>query len=164
MFSESTCSGVSKISNLFLCEHFWVNKSLSMMWPRCFLCQIINLQTHQFNEFVQLLFSTVLKKMFIHFVDVFKYIFIFTVGARSSRRSVGGLSFSPMNMSMTCGQSSAHGQQPQHHKSSAGGFFASWRRSYRMRSKSTASSAHNNVSRKQDTKSMENLLNNRTPR
>jgi hypothetical protein len=31
MFSESTCSGVTKMSNLFLCEHFWVNKSLSMM-------------------------------------------------------------------------------------------------------------------------------------
>jgi hypothetical protein len=31
IFSESTCSGVSKISNFFLCEHFWVNKSLSMM-------------------------------------------------------------------------------------------------------------------------------------
>jgi hypothetical protein len=31
MFSESTCSGVSKISNLFLCKPFWVNKSLSMM-------------------------------------------------------------------------------------------------------------------------------------
>jgi hypothetical protein len=31
IFSESTCSGVSKISNLFLCTHFWVNKYLSMM-------------------------------------------------------------------------------------------------------------------------------------
>jgi hypothetical protein len=30
MFYDSTCSGVSKISNLF-CAHFWVNKSLSMM-------------------------------------------------------------------------------------------------------------------------------------
>jgi hypothetical protein len=29
MISESTCSGVSKISNFFLCEHFWVNKSPS---------------------------------------------------------------------------------------------------------------------------------------
>jgi hypothetical protein len=31
-FSESTCSGVSKISYGFLYSHSWVNKSLSMMW------------------------------------------------------------------------------------------------------------------------------------
>jgi hypothetical protein len=32
MFSESKCSGVSKISNHFLFQAIWVNKSLSMMW------------------------------------------------------------------------------------------------------------------------------------
>jgi hypothetical protein len=32
VFSDSTCSGVSKISYGVFCEHFWVNKSLSMMW------------------------------------------------------------------------------------------------------------------------------------
>jgi hypothetical protein len=34
MFSDSTCSGVSKISNRFLCAHFWVNNLLSMMCIR----------------------------------------------------------------------------------------------------------------------------------
>jgi hypothetical protein len=33
MFSESTCSGVSKISHGFFVHAFWVNKSLSMMCP-----------------------------------------------------------------------------------------------------------------------------------
>jgi hypothetical protein len=30
-FSDSTCSGASKISNFFSCAHFWVNKSLRRM-------------------------------------------------------------------------------------------------------------------------------------
>jgi hypothetical protein len=32
MFSESTCSGVSKISYGFFVHAFWDNKTLSMMW------------------------------------------------------------------------------------------------------------------------------------
>jgi hypothetical protein len=32
MFSESTCSGVPKSITKIFCTHFWVNKSLSMMW------------------------------------------------------------------------------------------------------------------------------------
>ena len=43
----------------------------------------------------------------------------------------------------------------------AGGFFASWRRSYRLRSKSSA--AQTGPPRKKDAKSMENLLNNERP-
>ena len=82
------------------------------------------------------------------------------VGSRSCRRSIGGLSLSPMSMSLT-GPPSAPVQH--NNGKSGGGIFSSWRRSYRMRSKSTAaSSAHNNA-RKKDAKSMENLLSDDRP-
>jgi len=86
----------------------------------------------------------------------------YSFGMRSSRRSIGGLSLSPMSMSIT-GPPTAPvmSSQPK-----SGGFFASWRRSYRLRSKSSSSSAHNsatNTGRKKDTKSMENLLQNERP-
>jgi hypothetical protein len=31
-FSESTCSGAYQVSDGFLLQAIWVNKSLSMMW------------------------------------------------------------------------------------------------------------------------------------
>merc|ERR1712018_90391 len=78
------------------------------------------------------------------------------VGARASRRSVGGLSLSPMSMSMV-GTGNSGGNKYTN-------FFSSWRRSYRLRSKSSSSSAHkNNSTRKKDTKSLENLLDDERP-
>jgi len=80
----------------------------------------------------------------------------YSFGARASRRSVGGLSLSPMSMSMV-GTGNSGGNKYTN-------FFSSWRRSYRLRSKSSSSSAHkNNSTRKKDTKSLENLLDDERP-
>lgn len=79
---------------------------------------------------------------------------MFPVGGRpTSRRSIGGLSLSPMTMSMT---SSAGPTSAPIVKNS--GFFASWRRSYRLRSKSSTATNEGTSRSRKDTKSMENLL------
>lgn len=87
----------------------------------------------------------------------------FTFGSsRCSRRSIGGLSLSPMSMSLT-GPPSAPISSGGKNAAGGSGFFASWRRSYRSRSKSSSGSAQNNSSRKKDAKSMENLLQSERP-
>ena len=60
-----------------------------------------------------------------------------------------------MTMSMTSAASTGPTSAPIVKNS---GFFASWRRSYRLRSKSSSASNSTDISRKKDTKSMENLL------
>jgi len=88
----------------------------------------------------------------------------YSFGNRSSRRSIGGLSLSPMSMSIT-GPPTTIPVAVNNQQGKSGGLFASWRRSYRLRSKSSSSSAHSaaNTGRKKDTKSMENLLQNERP-
>jgi len=88
----------------------------------------------------------------------------YSFGNRSSRRSIGGLSLSPMSMSMT-GPPSTTIPVTAGNQGKSGGIFASWRRSYRLRSKSSSASSHSNTNtgRKKDTKSMENLLQNERP-
>ena len=75
-------------------------------------------------------------------------------GRPTSRRSIGGLSLSPMTMSMTM-TSTGPNSAPIVKNS---GFFASWRRSYRLRSKSNSATNESSTRNKKDTKSMENLL------
>ena len=74
----------------------------------------------------------------------------------TSRRSIGGLSLSPMTMSMTMSATTTGPTSAPIVKNS--GFFASWRRSYRLRSKSSTATNEGTSRSRKDTKSMENLL------